>query len=152
MSIFEKPVNCSLILKGENMDPVEFIISAITVGATAAVQETTGKAIKEAYKGLLTLINRKFSKSPEAKAALEKYQKKPKSSSKRLQKAFQETKAAEDKDIINAAKKLNDLVSKSEAAMKNEVVIHGDAIGVIQVNTGKSTMNFDSPKKSSKPS
>ena len=37
------------------MDPIALILSALTAGAVAALQETVGTAIKDAYKGLVVM-------------------------------------------------------------------------------------------------
>jgi hypothetical protein len=42
------------------MEPITLILSALVAGATAALKDTAGKAVKESYEGLKTLIKKKF--------------------------------------------------------------------------------------------
>ncbi len=42
------------------MEPISLIVTALVAGATAAAKDTAGKAVKDAYEGLKTLIKRKF--------------------------------------------------------------------------------------------
>lgn len=42
------------------MEPTSLIIAALIAGATAAAKDTAGKAVKDAYEGLKTLIKKKF--------------------------------------------------------------------------------------------
>ena len=131
------------------MDPVTVIISALSAGAILALQDTAGKAVKDSYEGLVQLVNRKFSKNPKAKTALNNHKKKPQASRKNLKKALEETKATEDKEILIAAEKLLELISKHNSSISNDLVINGDAQGVIKENWGEVTMNFNQPAKKS---
>ena len=42
------------------MEPISLIIAALVAGATAATKDTAGKAVKDAYEGLKSLIKKKF--------------------------------------------------------------------------------------------
>ena len=129
------------------MDPATVILSALSAGAVSAFQDTASAAVKDAYNGLVKLISKKFSKNTKAKAALGNHQKKPKGTHKTLKKALMDTKATEDTDILCAAEKLLDLISKQQAALNYDLIINGDAQGVIQENKGTVTMNFSAPIK-----
>ncbi|MBT3338393.1 MAG: hypothetical protein HN975_10805 [Anaerolineae bacterium] len=132
------------------MDPVSLIISALTAGAVAALQETAGTAIKDAYQGLVSLLQKKNSKDPKAKAVLEGHAKDPNTWQKPLEKSIQESGAAEDKEILLAAQKLIELMQSQKSLPKYDVKIEGDVQGFVQGDNAKVTMNFNKPERKTK--
>src|SRR5687768_13584011 len=56
------------------MDPLTLILAALGAGAAAAAKETASGAVKDAYQGLKTLIQRRFAGKPEAEIALVKHE------------------------------------------------------------------------------
>ena len=42
------------------MEPISLILSALAAGASAALKDTAGKAVKDSYEGLKALIKKKF--------------------------------------------------------------------------------------------
>ena len=129
------------------MDPITLIVSALTAGATAALQETAGTAIKDAYQGLVTLLKGKFIKDPKAKAALDGHTEDPETWEKPLEKSLRETKAVEDQEILAAAQMLLKLIDPQNSSHKYDVEIHGDVQGFVQGDEAKVTMNFNQPDK-----
>ena len=132
------------------MDPVGLITSALTAGAVAALQETVGTAIKDAYQGLVSLLQKKSSKDPKAKTVLEGHAKDPNTWQKPLEKSIQESGAAEDKEILLAAQKLIELMQSEKSLPKYDVKIEGDVQGFVQGDNAKVTMNFNKPERKTK--
>ena len=134
------------------MDPINVIISALTVGATTALQETAGKAIKDAYKGLAVLVKRKFMRNSPATVALEGHAKDPETWQKPLEKSLRESGVADDQEILMAAQKLLELVQSQQSSPKYDVDIRGNVQGFVQGDHATVTMNFDeSAQKQKKP-
>ena len=127
------------------MDPITLIVAALTAGATAALQETAGTAIKDAYQGLVALIKEKFGKDPKAAAALEGHAEDPETWQKPLEKAIRQTGAAGDEQIQLAAQKLLELLQAQKLSPKYNVEITGNVHGFVQGDHAKVTMNFDKP-------
>lgn len=125
------------------MDPINLIVSALTAGATAALQETTGTAIKDAYQGLIALLKQKFSKNPKATAALEGHAEDSETWQKPLEKSLRETGAVEDEQIRLASQKLLELLQSQKSSPKYAVEIKGNVKGLVQGDHAKVTMNFD---------
>jgi len=48
------------------MDPVSLIEAALVAGAAASTQDVASQAVKDAYAGLKTLLNRLFADKPKA--------------------------------------------------------------------------------------
>ncbi|HSL46713.1 MAG TPA: hypothetical protein VK897_24975 [Anaerolineales bacterium] len=127
------------------MDPITLIVSALTAGATAALQETAGTAIKDAYQGLIALVKQKFSKDPKAVTALDGDAEDLDTWQKALEKSIRETGAAEDEQILLAAQNLLKLLQSQESTPKYNVEITGDVQGFVQGDHTNVTMNFDKP-------
>jgi hypothetical protein len=130
------------------MDPITLILSALAAGAAAALQETVGQAVKDAYAGLKALIVRKFADKPPAKTALDEYEKEPEVWKKPLEQALNETGANQDEKIIQAAQKLMELVDPRQAAAGKYIVqISGNVQGLVQGDNAKVEMHFEDPPK-----
>ena len=125
------------------MDPIHLIVSALTAGATAALKETAGTAIKDAYQGLITLLKQKFSNDPKATAALEGHAEDPETWQKPLEKSLRETGAVEDEQIRLTSQKLLELLQSQKSSPKYAVEIKGNVNGMVQGDHAKVTMNFD---------
>ena len=97
------------------MDPLTMVISAVVMGAVAAVQDTAGQAIKDAYNGLKGLIGRKFA---QAGGAIDQLEQKPASENRQgvLKEELEDTGAAADTEVLAAAQKLLALIEAHEAA------------------------------------
>lgn len=53
------------------MEPISLILTALVAGASAAVKDTAGKAVKDSYDGLKALIKKKFEGDALAQAMVE---------------------------------------------------------------------------------
>ena len=133
------------------MDPITLVVSALTAGATAALQESAGTAIKDAYQGLTALIKHKFQKDSKAEAALDGHKEDPETWQKPLEKSIRETGVAEDKEILLAAQRLLELVQSQKSSPKYDVKIQGDVQGFVQGDNARVTMNFDDSPPKRKP-
>jgi thioredoxin-like negative regulator of GroEL len=116
------------------MDPLTLILSALTAGITASVKDTASAAVKDAYNGLKTLIQRKFADQPKAQTALIEYEEDPDTYEKPLKKALSTHQLDQDEQIIAAARHLMTLVQPQQAGMgkytiQNTGTIQGQIIG-----------------------
>ncbi|MCC6569781.1 MAG: hypothetical protein IT315_11145 [Anaerolineales bacterium] len=129
------------------MEPVTLIVSALTAGATAALQETAGTAIKDAYQGLAGLVRKKFGKDTKAKTALDGSKEDPETWQKPLEKSVQESGIANDKEILGLAQELIKLLKSQNPSSKYNVKIKGSKQIVVGDNA-KVTMNLnEQPRK-----
>jgi len=93
------------------MDPISLIIAALGAGATAAVKDTAGQAVKDAYKELKTLIKNKFAEQGKADSStiLDKFEQKPEKTKALLEDELAESgldKLDKDDAIIKAAEQV----------------------------------------------
>ena len=132
------------------MEPISIILTALTAGAMAALQETSSTAIKDTYKGLIALISKRFNRDTKANATLEGYAEDPKTWEKPLEKTIKEFNLSTDKEILAIAQKLLDLLKESGNYTKYKVDIQGDVQGFVQGDSTKVTMNFNKPPSSRK--
>jgi len=91
------------------MDPIALILAALATG----LQATASDAVKDAYTGLKTLLQRKFAGKPVAEVALAEHEKKPDIWKAPLAQGLQETEANQDQEIIAAAQRLIQLAHPS---------------------------------------
>ena len=131
------------------MDPISLVISALVAGATAAVKDTAGQAVKDAYNGLKTLLKGKFAGKPAAEVALDKHEEKPEVWKEPLKEALAETGAGQDVEVIKAAQELLKQVDPDGTKSgKYNTTIHGNVYGMIQGDHAELTQNFgETPSK-----
>jgi hypothetical protein len=130
------------------MDPITLILSALAAGATAAMKDTAGTAVKDAYQGLKALVQRHFSGKSEAETALGNYESKPEVWKEPVKDALTQTGADKNEAIIKAAQALMVQVDPQGAARgKFNVNISGSAQGTVIGDHAQVTMSFnDAPK------
>ena len=92
------------------MDPLTLILTALTAGATAGGQVVVSDAIKDAYNGLKTLIQRKFAGKPSAEVALTEHESDPQTWAAPLKKALAQERVDQDQVILQAAQQLIDQI------------------------------------------
>jgi hypothetical protein len=102
------------------MDPIGIIVSALATGVAAGLKPTAEKAIKDAYAGLKSMIQRKYSR-----VDLQPIENKPESLSKRESVAedLVDAGATGDQELLDLAKVLIDAVARHDKAT-------ADVIGV----------------------
>jgi len=97
----------------KTMDPIGVIVSALASGAAAGLKPTAEKAIKDAYAGLKSMIQRKYSR-----VDLLPIENKPESQSKRESVAedLVDAGATGDQELLDLAKVLIDAVARHDKA------------------------------------
>jgi hypothetical protein len=107
------------------------------------------EAIKDSYKKLKELIQRKFAGNQEAETALAIYEREPDAGEGRLKELLSQTGANTEEDIIQASQRLLIQVNPQQAASgKYNVQITGKVQGYVQGDHANVTMNFNSdPEK-----
>lgn len=126
------------------MDPITLILTALGAGAAAGGQAVAGDAIKDAYVGLKTLIQRKFSGKPSAEVALQEHEVDPATWDAPLKKALAQAQVDQDREVIEAAQRVMVLVHPQQAAMREyNVQIAGNAQGFNQGDDNTITQYFD---------
>jgi hypothetical protein len=123
------------------MDPITLILTALVAGAAASVQATAGEAVKDAYAGLKTLLQRKFAGKPVAEKALTEYERNPDIWKALLTQELQETKADQDQDIIVAAQQLIQLDQLGNRKYTN-ITFSGPAQGTVIGDRNTITQTF----------
>lgn len=96
------------------MEPVTLLVTALAVGAKAALQDTATQAVKDSYAGLKTLLVRKFGR----KSSLESLEEKPESKAKQAaaEEDLAEVKAAADDEIVARAQEVLTVVERDAPA------------------------------------
>lgn len=87
------------------MEPVTLLVTALALGAKAALTETASAAVKDTYNGLKALIIRKFGNKP----SIESLEQKPESKAKQ---------AAAEEDLVDAG-----AVTDAEVMAKAQEVV-----------------------------
>lgn len=132
------------------MEPVTLILTALATGAAAGATVVGQNAIKDAYNGLKTLIQKRFSGQERAERALDDYTEDPETYEKPLAKQLQETGAVEDENIIKAAQQVMAVAEPEQAAQgKYNVQVKGNVYGLVQDNQGQITQTFNFGKDQS---
>jgi hypothetical protein len=123
------------------MDPLTLIVTALAAGVTAAVKQTSGEAVKDAYQALKGLIRRRMSGNSAAEVALEKHEEKPEVWEAPLKDALSEAGADQDEEIVEAARKLMTLIDPQNAT-KFGTTVHGNVQGWVQGDHARVDMRF----------
>lgn len=89
------------------MDPITIIVTALVAGAAAGLQPTIEQAVKDAYAGLKSLIQRKY-----GDVNVDLLEGDPKSKSRQMvvEENLQKTDAEKDADVLRQAKELLDAI------------------------------------------
>ena len=122
------------------MDPVTEIVTALGAGTASAPQDGTKDAVKAAYAHLHELVKERFSGHPSAEMALAGLQAGPQAGEVQLAAALAELGAADDSQLVNAARELllllNDAGKFSVKARGFRGGQFGDGNVMINFNTG----------------
>ncbi len=130
------------------MDPATLILTALSTGAAAGSQALVSDAIKDAYAGLKSLIQRKFAGKSSAELALTEHETDPKTWEGPLRKALMQMQVDQDENIIKAAQRVMTLIQPQQAAMgKYNVQITGNVQGFNQGDYNTITQTFDISSK-----
>jgi len=123
------------------MEPVtELILTALAFGG----REVASEAIKDSYKKLKELVQRRFAGNQDAETALATYETDPAAWEARLKEFLAQTGANKEVEIIEASQKLIIHVNPQQAASgKYNVQITGKVQGYVQGDHANVTMNFN---------
>ena len=91
------------------MDPVSVVVTALVAGAAAGVKPAAEQAVKDAYAGLKTLIQRKWQH-----VSISQLEANPTSEARQavVKEDLAQANAAEDRDLLTAADKVLDAVAQ----------------------------------------
>ena len=101
------------------MEPVTLLVSTLALGAAAALKETAGEAVRDAYSALKTLIVKKFGPQP----AIDSLERTPGSAKKREAAEEDLATAADDDAVIKVAEDLANVVKRDDPKV-------GEIVGV----------------------
>jgi hypothetical protein len=125
------------------MDPLSLVMSALAAGASAALKDTAGQAVTEAYAGLKELLKRKLGDRPLAGEVIEKHEEAPEVWDKPVEKELGESGVAEDEEVLRAAQQVLVAADPEGAqAGKYNVSISGGK-GIVVGDRAKVTMTFE---------
>ena len=130
------------------MDPVSLIEAALVAGAAVSTKDVASQAVKDAYAGLKSLLNRLFTDKPKAQVILNEHEADPQTYEKPLKKLLIEAHADQDASLLAAAEHVMTLVQPQQIGMgkftiQNTGAVQGQTIG--DQNTIMQT--FNSPPK-----
>ena len=128
------------------MDFISTILTALTAGAAAGGQATASEAVKDAYRALKTLLQKKITgkqNEQNAQLILSKYEEKPVIWKEPLKDELIQMRADQDKEIVRLAQILLELLSQQQAT-KGTFVIHntGTMQGIAQGDHNTTTFNI----------
>jgi hypothetical protein len=124
------------------VDPISLIVAALTAGAAAALKDTAGSAVKDAYAGLKTLLRRRFAGDHDAEAALAHAEREPEGDLAPLKQQLLAAGADRDDALVKAARALLEQADPEGAkAGKYNVTVTGGQ-GVVIGDAANVTMNF----------
>ncbi|MFD0742681.1 hypothetical protein ACFQ1L_13380 [Phytohabitans flavus] len=106
---------------------VELIVAALAAGASAGVAGTATQAITDTYGLLKQLLKRRFGGREQAREALEAQETEPGVWQTRIGDDLRQSGAAEDEQILAAARELIALADPKTAAMFHIGTVHGAA-------------------------
>jgi hypothetical protein len=128
------------------MDPVTLLVSTLALGATAALKETAGNAVRDAYKGLKDLIVHKFGSQP----AVDALERTPASKNKRESAAEDLAAAAKDEEVLRAADELAKIVQRDDPKVGEVIGVSIDTVVAkfLEIDTVRSSGSAVSVKDS----
>ncbi|MDG4785302.1 hypothetical protein O7626_05040 [Micromonospora sp. WMMD1102] len=85
------------------MDPVSLIVTALVAGASAALKDTAGDAIRSGYLGLKSLLKRKLDRDPLDPVLVDQHEKDPDLFAEALRARLIQIEAGDDEEIVGAA-------------------------------------------------
>jgi hypothetical protein len=132
------------------MDPITLIVAALGKGAVAGITDVAGKAVRDAYAALKSLVARKLESGEgpiEPTSLLAAYETQPQVYQAALEAELGASGAAGDRELLAAATRLLSLADPDGAAAgKYQVDLRG-ATGVQVGDHATMTVNVSSPRK-----
>lgn len=113
------------------MDPVSLVVAALAAGVSRGLGDNATSAVKDAYASLRTVLSRKFG-SDKAEQVVEEHAEDPETYDKPVAKVIRESGAADDEQVLAAARRLLELTDPAGAvAGKYTIHAEGSVIGVV---------------------
>jgi len=126
------------------VDPITLIVAALAAGASAgalsALQDDVKDAVKSAYAKVRGLVKKRVAGNQSAEVALAEYEADPTTWEAPLTAKLKQVGAADDVDLVAAAKALMELVDQAGARVGKYNVTIKDARGV-QIGDGNIQVN-----------
>ena len=124
---------------------METIIAALVAGATAATKDMAGKAVKDVYEGLKTLIKGKFEGDPIGQGLVDAEPEKIKKGEELLKDSIKNAGVDQDEEIIKKAEELLEQLKPEESAPDKVININvgRDFEGLAGENVGTVTQTFN---------
>jgi len=131
--------------RGESMDPLSLIVTALLAGASAGMAEVTTEGVKDAYQALVSRLRRSFAGRAQAETALVEYEKNPEVWETPLRHELARVGADKDEELVAAAQDLLARIDPEQAqAGRFNVQIDGNVQGWVQGDHASVRMTFGS--------
>lgn len=125
------------------MEPISLILGALGAGALAAVQESAGQAVKDAYAAFKNLLRRRLGGNEAGEVALNRYEQRPEAWGPPLRAELTASGVDRDDEVLAAARALLDQVRDDPAGAKIfQNQFHGPVHGFVQGDHNQVTMTF----------
>jgi hypothetical protein len=127
-------------------EAVSLVVTALASGASAALKDSAGAAVKSAYEALRRLVRRKLRGRAQAEAALQQHEAEPDLCQQALRQELALADAGSDEEIVRAANELLALLDlhRRQKAGKYSVEIHGAAQGTVIGDHAEVAQSFGS--------
>jgi hypothetical protein len=115
---------------GTNMEPITFIVAAVTAGIVAAARPVAEEAVKDSYRGLRQLIIDKYQARKNLKMAWQGVENDVRNElwQQMLANELKEAGADRDPDVLKAAQALNHLLAEHDPQAYGEIKVDVDTI------------------------
>lgn len=125
------------------MEPISLILAALVAGAAAGAQDAAGRAVRDAYDGLRSLLERKLAGRAAGAAVLREHERAPDVWEKPLREELSESGAGQDEAIVRVAQRVLAAADPGGARSgKYNVTISGGK-GIVVGDHVNVTMTFD---------
>jgi hypothetical protein len=131
--------------RGERMDPVTLIVTALAAGAASALQDGASSAVKDAYARVKALVMRRFANRPKGELVLAEHEAAPQVWEAPLAAELSAAGAGGDADLVAAAQALMGLVDQAGSRSGKYVVAVRGSQGV-QVGDRNTQANIFGPR------
>lgn len=121
------------------------IVTALTTGAAKGLGETAPRAIADGYNGLRQLLKRAFGSDPAAEVVLSGHETKPDTWRAPLSDKIAESGAANDLEVLDAARVLLERLDPDGAESGKYNVVLSNAQGTIIGDNSQQTNIFGNP-------
>jgi hypothetical protein len=127
-----------------DIEPLNLIVTAVASGASAALKDSAGEAIKGAYQALKRLVRRRLDGRGVAETALDEYEANGELCEQALRQELTLADAGSDQEIVQAARALLGLLDlhRVQEAGKYSVKIHGPVQGTVIGDHAQVTQRF----------